>query len=523
VACLGQASEEAVEGGEMLKIQENVVVNIKGTAGQCEKTLSKFVEFIKNFHGGEAWKFGNVPGHEYSMSEVVLDCLVVLKTIKSWPLNRIGLTSHSVVGGVLNSLRAVEANINEFASVQEKLSNESRILELISFFFRSKIDSEDVVNLSEFTINLFNSLEALKMSISQVSFFRKFDGGSDEEIALLSGLISEIKTARIEVQGIKSEIEGRVKEAEDVVRRTSEESDGSAQRVAEMIASLEEKVEQGSVLLTEATLKKEAVDDLGIESSNSTEQIRDLLVESRSGGEQVQGFVGDVENLRAKIEKALSNASDGYETQLGYIRQVEELIKRAEAMVSGATVAGLAQAFSDERTSLEKDMRWAMASFIIGIVFIFLVTILLGAYVFEIPISIGSLKLSGAGSTPALGDEVTIAGVLSRTIILLAPFWLTLFSSRRYRSLFDLRQQYSHKYNMAFSVDGFKQQAPAYQEQIAAWVFHVVSEAPVTNTKKPGRGMDESPILALQELAKIPTDKFEDLLKSIKGLTKNGD
>lgn len=157
----------------------------------------------------------------------------------------------------------------------------------------------------------------------------------------------------------------------------------------------------------------------------------------------------------------------------------------------------------------------AMISFFVGIGFIFAVTLLLAAYVFEIPFHIGSIELSGSGTTPAMGDEVTIAGVLSRTVILLAPFWLTLFSARRYRSLFDLRQQYSHKYNMAFSVDGFKQQAPKFEQQIAAWVFHVVAEPPVTIVPRHS-GMDENPIPKLSDIVKIPGDRFKELLDAAK-------
>ena len=116
------------------------------------------------------------------------------------------------------------------------------------------------------------------------------------------------------------------------------------------------------------------------------------------------------------------------------------------------------------------------------------------------------ITLAKTGRTIERGDEITVAGVLSRTVILLAPFWLTLFSSRRYRNLFDLRQQYTHKYSMAFSVDGFKQQAPEYAEQMTAWVFHVVAEPPVSIRNS--KGMGDNPIPDVQSVEKDQLERF---------------
>ncbi len=82
-------------------------------------------------------------------------------------------------------------------------------------------------------------------------------------------------------------------------------------------------------------------------------------------------------------------------------------------MVSGATTAGLAKAFNDEREKLSHGMGWAMFSFLVGIAFLFLTTILLAAYVFEIPIEILGYNVGQAGATPERGDEITLAGVLS--------------------------------------------------------------------------------------------------------------
>ncbi|MGO4389079.1 hypothetical protein AB4Y85_16230 [Microvirga sp. 2YAF29] len=59
----------------------------------------------------------------------------------------------------------------------------------------------------------------------------------------------------------------------------------------------------------------------------------------------------------------------------------------------------------------------------------------------------------------------------SRFLVILPGLLLIGFAAKRHSALFRLREQYSHKWAIAASVEGFKTQAPAYQEQIAAAVF----------------------------------------------------
>lgn len=81
---------------------------------------------------------------------------------------------------------------------------------------------------------------------------------------------------------------------------------------------------------------------------------------------------------------------------------------------------------------------------------------LLAAYVFEAPFGLVDWALGTSQEPRSTQGQVEFGGVLARAIILLGPFWLTLFSARRYNALFDLRQHYSHKYNLAVAVDGFQ-------------------------------------------------------------------
>jgi predicted nucleic acid-binding Zn-ribbon protein len=505
----------------MLRNQEVAIVEIKAASSRCEKSLVSFIEFIKKFHNGEAWQAGDVPGYDFSLSEVTMESHKVVKALKTWPINKVGLTSQSACDQLLAALRAMEVTINSISEVQRRLDGESRPLSFLSLIFKTKISDEEVVNLANYCVNLYDSYESVKVAVSAFSFFKNYESSSVEELALVSALIGRVRDVREEIAEILSQaVDGRA-QIESLAGVAREESLELSAQASGLLAELQSKIDGTSADLTEIEQMKSAISAIYVVIGQANDEIGEMLSLSGDGHGKITELAGEVDAVKSELQSITSRSEVSYSKQNEYVEEVEGLIKKAESMVSGATVAGLAKAFSDERQSLEKNMQWAMVSFVIGIVFIFVVTLLLAAYVFEIPLQIGQIRLSGLGKTPALGDEITIAGVLSRTIILLAPFWLTMFSARRYRNLFDLRQQYSHKYNMAFSVDGFKQQAPSYEEQIAAWVFHVVAETPITNVRKPVKGMDESPLATLQEIAKLPTDKFDELLKAVKGSARS--
>lgn len=386
-----------------------------------------------------------------------------------------------------------------------------------------KVNEEGVVNLANYAVNLHDQTEALKVSVSAISFFRNGDQNSESELLLLAGALSDLTSARDEAREVWDEVAQIRARVAGLAEEAGGEVAGLKVAGAEIVARLEGGAEEAASQLNAINQTVESLNEKASEADDARAKISELLEGSSEDRERLSEFVSEVESATNKIEALYSRADARYVQQNEYVQHVEELISQAKSMVSAATVAGLAQAFSEERKTLDKGMRWAMGWFVAGIVSIFFVTILLAAYVFEIPLKIGDIPLSGTGKTPELGDEITIAGVLSRAIILLAPFWLTLFSARRYRNLFDLRQQYSHKYNMAFSVNGFKQQAPSYEEEIAALVFHVLAESPITNTKRSGRAMDESPLMSLQELARLPADRFEAVLGALRGSKETRD
>jgi hypothetical protein len=254
------------------------------------------------------------------------------------------------------------------------------------------------------------------------------------------------------------------------------------------------------------------------QAKSRLEQVRveteTILGTAQQGRDQIGTFLSNVTTTEATVsavagrlgqaDQRLKELEGRFEADQNLvaarITEVQRLTDDAESMLKGATVAGLAKAFDDERRDIDRRMGRAFVGFISGIGLLLIMSSVIVAYVLGIQ-SIGPLKLSGTGSTVV--GMVTLPGILSRALILLAPFWLTLFSARRYAQLFALRQQYSHKYNLAFSVEGFKKQAPKYGEEIAAIVFQAISTNPFRSPS------------AIQSMGESPLQSFPDLAGSI--------
>jgi hypothetical protein len=90
-------------------------------------------------------------------------------------------------------------------------------------------------------------------------------------------------------------------------------------------------------------------------------------------------------------------------------------------MVSGATVAGLAKAFADEKAFLEANTKSTFIGSCIGISLLALFSIGLAVYVLHIPITIFGYHLLAGPAPGQPGYEITVGGVLSRAIVLIGP------------------------------------------------------------------------------------------------------
>lgn len=495
----------------MFRDQEEAFKATRESAKKATEHAASALSFAKRLrpHGLSEWYLPN--DNSISMLSVLFESAQVAKLVKAVTPTRAANMPASRLNELNGTISALASALESFVSMGDQVEKDNRPLK---YFKDGRVEGsltgEQYYNFGDIASDIYHRIDAVRNTPALIGIV-SYDLKSEERY---EQSVSEVTRRAL---SSAAELSALVSTASDQVDIINLHLEKAEEEKAALSASWEEKQNTLNVISNELDAAKsdaETARDAVSEAKMGAEAIQSGLKVSVSEAEKhledIGSFHTKLVTIRSELEDLRDRADAGDEKQQEYVKKIADLIADAEAMVSGATTAGLAKAFDDERVRLSNAMGWAMFSFLIGIAFLFVTTILLAAYVFEIPIEIFGYNVGQSGVTPKRGDEITLAGVLSRTVILLAPFWLTLFSSRRYRNLFDLRQQYTHKYSMAFSVDGFKKQAPLYAEQMAAWVFQVVSEPPVSI--RSSKGMGDNPLPDVQAVVRDQLEKFGKLI-----------
>lgn len=202
---------------------------------------------------------------------------------------------------------------------------------------------------------------------------------------------------------------------------------------------------------------------------------------------QINAFETSFQGFQAALdgrEEALAEGDSHLSQLLHDLKQnqseIESQKAQAAQMLGGATVAGLSSTYKTQGEAVGSQLFWAHMAFYAA-VFVMILSVSFSLNVFgEVLPAIVPEKTEAAGP---LAVRV-FAAIGSRALVLLPSILLVAFAARRHAALFQLREEYSHKYNIAASVNGFKQQAPAYEQQIAAAVFLELLENPTSGLYK---------------------------------------
>ena len=255
-----------------------------------------------------------------------------------------------------------------------------------------------------------------------------------------AAFISELKFA-VDTSGNSSAEVTRILSEIEKLRATAEENEG---KIRASLATIDETREAAGTLQTEVAAYETAF--RGLQNS------LDARIKQLAAGD---------ENL-LRITKGFNDQQE----------KVADIIAQANTMLGSATVAGLSTHYDDRYRKLDQQVSAAKLSFYGSLGFlVFSVLLVLnfvhwdGLYLPEAFSGIASDTPTGAIAVRAL------SAFGARALVILPALLLAGFASKRHASLFRLREEYSHKFTAAASVNGFKAQAPKYKEQIAGAVF----------------------------------------------------
>ncbi|WP_138381170.1 DUF4407 domain-containing protein [Luteithermobacter gelatinilyticus] len=248
-------------------------------------------------------------------------------------------------------------------------------------------------------------------------------------------------------------------------------------------APLRDEIER---LKTESDKDRKTLSEYTNEGTQSITAIRGTTEQAEQLQVQVDSYKATFENFQKQLDARGKTFETGKKQQdelIENLREIEDDTKRlteqAEAMLTGATVAGLAGSFGELRDNISSELKTARRVFYFAIFLLFLSVIPLVAYVVPGFASLFGFDAIVAPNLPREAGTLEFFGqIIVRALLLLPAAWFAKFAATRHAVLFRLKENYAYKYSVAASVEGFKKQAEPFKDGIAAATFFELTYNP---------------------------------------------
>lgn len=284
-------------------------------------------------------------------------------------------------------------------------------------------------------------------------------------------------SARAQAMGdVIREIEALRNEAKKLAKAAEHSAAGAVEK---------EKAAQAVVAQAEAAYAK--LQALQQQSTTDSASVTALVAQIKTTGASAQTLEQQIAAYKVKFEAFQTELDDRLEQFSEFetntktavaenakrAAEIDRLTKLADTMISGATTAGLATSLEETRARYEDRMNSAKTGFYWAVAIL-----ILSAFPLVVQLVPG---LFGSWFTaPNPNQDGTPYAVLGKIFLLLPATWLTAFFTKSYAEYFHLEREYAHKAALAKSVDGFKRQAPKYEEEITAEVFMEIRTNPAS-------------------------------------------
>jgi CII-binding regulator of phage lambda lysogenization HflD len=252
--------------------------------------------------------------------------------------------------------------------------------------------------------------------------------------------------------------------------------------VVDSVAQMEKEVREAHV---QAQTLVTTLRELQLGASSDVSNVVGLVERIRTTGEDAEklsalvvGYQGKFEAFQAELESRNQAFQEHERTATSVSKsnqsnatEIERLTKLAESMIAGANTVGIAVSMEEARKRYAGRMVGAAVGFVVSIVLLAFSALPLAAHL--VPGLFGTLIAVSPdnGNTP----WYSVVGKL----LLLAPVtWLTGFFTKTFADYFHLEREYAHKAAIAKAVEGFRRQAPKYEQEITAEVFLEVRTNP---------------------------------------------
>ena len=289
------------------------------------------------------------------------------------------------------------------------------------------------------------------------------------------------------------------------------------EKIKSMLKQADPSLKEITRLKDESEKDRKSLSEYTVEGTQSISAIRQTKEEAELLLATVTGYKLQFDRFQNELdarEKAFTNGNMKQEELLGKLfedeSKITDLRKQSEAMLTGATVAGLASSFGKLRDEVSGELTSARRTFYLSIFLLFLSVIPLVGYVLPgLATIVGLSVLATSEPTVGAGTLEFFGQILVRALLLLPAAWLAKFAATRHAVLFRLKEHYAYKYSVASSVEGFKKQAEPYKDELAAATFYELTSNPAERMETKG------------EEERHPNPLMEKLMKKM-GMTFDG-
>lgn len=281
-----------------------------------------------------------------------------------------------------------------------------------------------------------------------------------------SAALNAFSVALVEIHKQRTDLEGIAKNAQQI----SDSINVNLKQTTEYRAEIER-------IKTESEKDRKTLAEYSVEGTQSITTIRTTAEQAERLKSSVDGYLPAFDNFQKQLEQREQLIKQGAEQQEALFKKftdsdakITKLNEQAEAMLTGATVAGLAGSFGEIRNALVDDLKIARRTFYVAMALLFISVLPLAIYVIPGLGEVLSLPAAVSHSSTASGSEL-LGQIAARALLLLPAAWFAKFAAGRHAALFRLKEHYAYKYSVATSVEAFKKQAEPFKDAIAAATF----------------------------------------------------
>lgn len=212
----------------------------------------------------------------------------------------------------------------------------------------------------------------------------------------------------------------------------------------EEVSSLKSELHDITELYNEFVKKPSSAIPSKAEKLNETfEKVTEYNAEISEIEEKVQEFESKVFGKNTEDKEALKFKINDLKSELeelhsGWEEKYGALSAKIESLLPGATSAGLAKSYSDQKNSYKTpNILWSV--------------VFIGTMIGMVWYAINSIK-----DSKTLGG--TFMSILARAPFFVPTIWLALFASKQQSQNRRLEQEYAHKESLAKSYEGYKRE-----------------------------------------------------------------